>query len=83
MGSAGAFIFSEEYTGLISPPKVKAIDTTGAGDTFCGALAVKISEGCKLEEAVLFANMAAAISVTRFGAQSSIPTKEEVLNFSK
>lgn len=83
MGSVGAFIFSEEYIGLISPPKVKAVDTTGAGDTFCGALAVKISEGCKLEEAVTFANIAAAISVTRFGAQSSIPAKEEVLNFSK
>lgn len=83
MGSRGAFVFSEKFTSLVSAPKVNAIDTTGAGDTFCGALSVKISESCNLKEAVLFANHAAAISVTRFGAQPSIPTKEEVLNFLK
>mgnify|MGYP000968877374 CR=1 FL=1 len=83
MGSTGAFIFSEEYTGLVSAPKVNAVDTTGAGDTFCGALTVMISERSKLEDAVSFANTAAAISVTRFGAQASIPTREEVLNFLK
>ena len=53
-------------------------DTTAAGDTFNAALAVALAEGQAVERAVLFANAAAAISVTRLGAQASAPTRAEV-----
>jgi ribokinase len=83
LGPAGAFLLSEDYTGMISAPKVKAIDSTAAGDTFSGALAVAVSKGYRIENAVKFANFAAALSVTRFGAQNSIPFEKEVLEFLK
>jgi ribokinase len=79
MGVAGAFVLSDEFTGMVKAPKVKAIDTTAAGDTFCGALAVALSEEITLKKAVEFACKAASISVTRFGAQSSIPYRKEIL----
>ena len=60
--------------------KVKAVDTTAAGDVFCGALAVRLAEGSPLLEAVRFAHAAAAISVTRAGAQPSIPSRREILS---
>ncbi len=56
---------------------VQAIDATAAGDTFNGALAVALAEGKAMEEAIPFANAAAALSVTRLGAQASIPDREE------
>jgi ribokinase len=58
--------------------KVEAVDTTAAGDTFNGAFAVALAEGATLEDAALFANAAGAISVTRPGAQNSVPTRAEV-----
>ncbi|WP_028612613.1 ribokinase [Paenibacillus harenae] len=61
--------------------KVEAVDTTGAGDTFNGALAVKLSEGSTLEEAVRFAVAASALSVTKLGAQSGMPLRAEVERF--
>jgi ribokinase len=57
---------------------VKAVDTTGAGDVFNGALAVALAEEQPLIDAVRFANAAAAISVTRLGAQPSAPSRREV-----
>jgi ribokinase len=69
--SAGERIFIPAYN-------VDAIDTTAAGDTFCGALTVALLEGKTMEEAVKFANAAAAISVTRMGAQPSAPRREEI-----
>lgn len=60
---------------------VEARDTTAAGDTFNGALAVALAEGQPMEKALAFANAAAAISVTRLGAQASIPTRNEVDEF--
>lgn len=60
---------------------VKAVDSTAAGDTFNGALAVALAEGSTLEDACRFANAAGAISVTRHGAQSSIPRRTEVEDF--
>ena len=78
MGAAGAFLLSDEFTGMIEAPKVQAIDTTAAGDTFNGALAVALSEGKTIEVAVQFACRAASVSVTRIGAQSSIPNREEL-----
>jgi len=80
MGSQGAFLYSDGKGQLIPAQKVKAIDTTAAGDTFNGALAVAIAEGKSLTEAVMFGNMAAAISVTRLGAQTSVPYLNEIIN---
>ena len=78
LGAKGAFFYSNAYREFIPTYEVNAIDTTAAGDVFNAALAVAISEGCGLPEAIRFANKAAAISVTRIGAQSSVPYRNEV-----
>lgn len=78
LGSKGAFLYTENIRKVIPAPAVTAVDTTAAGDCFNGALAVGLSEGMALDEAVLFACKVAAISVTRMGAQSSIPLRKEV-----
>jgi ribokinase len=69
---------SENFSGLVPGIKVQPVDTTAAGDVFNGALAVAISEGKDLREAVVFANKAASISVTRMGAQASVPYRNEI-----
>ncbi len=79
MGASGAFVLSDNIDKFIPVIPVKALDSTAAGDIFNGALAVAISEGKGLEEAVTFANKAAAISVTRMGAQVSAPYRWEVV----
>ncbi len=79
MGSHGAIVCEEGEVYEVPAPKVNAIDTTAAGDVFSGALAIAISEGKELRNAVQFACRAAAISVTRLGAQSSIPYRNELL----
>lgn len=78
MGAAGAFLLTDKVSKLIPVVPVRAVDTTAAGDVFNGALAVAISEGKDLEEAVVFANKAASISVTRMGAQASAPYRKEI-----
>jgi ribokinase len=78
MGAKGAYLSNESVRALISAPPVTAIDTTAAGDCFNGALAVALAEGKSLREAVSFSCKAASISVTRMGAQSSIPLRKEV-----
>ena len=80
MGSAGAFLLVHGKHEIISASKVVAVDTTAAGDTFNGALVVALSEGKSIQESIEFANKAAAISVTRIGAQSSVPYRKEILN---
>ena len=67
---------SEEFS--VSGRVVKAVDTTGAGDCFVGALAAQLAEGVALRTALAFANAAASISVQRMGAGPSMPTAEEV-----
>jgi ribokinase len=79
MGSHGAVLCQEGECSLLPVKQVDTIDTTGAGDVFNGALAVAIAEGKDLETAVIFANEAAAISVTRLGAQSAIPKRSEII----
>jgi len=79
MGSAGAFLLADNESEIISAPKVEAVDTTAAGDTFNGALTVALSEGKTIQESIAFANKAAAISVTRIGAQSSVPFRKEIV----
>jgi ribokinase len=80
MGSAGAFLLKDGKSEIISAPKVEAVDTTAAGDTFNGALVVALSEGKTIQVSIAFANQAASISVTRIGAQSSVPFRKEILN---
>lgn len=78
LGAEGALISSKDTNKLIKAPSVKAVDTTAAGDVFNGALAVALSEGKSLEDAVAFSCKAAAISVTRLGAQAAAPYRQEV-----
>lgn len=78
LGAKGALVYSEGKAELIPALKVDAIDTTAAGDVFNGALTVALSEGRSLKDAVRFACKASAISVTRIGAQSSAPYRNEV-----
>jgi ribokinase len=79
MGPLGAVICKSGECSMVSARQVETVDTTAAGDVFNGALAVAVSEGKDLEEAVDFACEAAAISVTRLGAQSSIPYRTELI----
>jgi len=78
MGSDGALAYEGGDLFQVPAYKVKAIDTTAAGDTFCGALCVALDKGEKLKDAILFANKASSISVTRMGAQVSIPYANEI-----
>ncbi|NGZ17617.1 ribokinase [Vibrio aestuarianus] len=78
LGAKGVWL-SQNGRGVLIPGfKVDATDTTAAGDTFNGALVTGLLEDMPLESAIKFAHAAAAISVTRFGAQTSIPTRKEV-----
>ena len=83
MGPRGAYIATAQFKDLIPGFKVKAVDATAAGDVFNGALAVAIAGNKPVREAVSFANAAAALSVTKLGAQPSAPTKEEIDKFMK
>lgn len=73
MGSKGAFVCDGEELSLTPACKVKAVDTTAAGDTFCGALCVGLSEGKSLSASVGFATLASSFTVRKVGAQNSIP----------
>ena len=81
LGSAGAYVYSENFKGMVSGFKVDPVDTTAAGDTFNGTLAVALAEGNTLQQAVSFANAAAALSVTRLGAQPSAPDRVAIERF--
>jgi ribokinase len=79
LGARGALVATSDGSPQLVPGfKVKAVDTTGAGDVFNGALAVALAEEQPLIDAVRFANAAAAISVTRLGAQPSAPSRREI-----
>lgn len=78
LGAEGALVYNHGEHHLVQPPKVTAVDTTAAGDVFNGALAVGLAEGMDIFEAAAFACKAAAISVTRLGAQASAPYRKEV-----
>jgi ribokinase len=83
LGSKGAFVVTRTEKVSVPAFKVEAVDTTAAGDTFCGAFAVALVEGKSLKEALQFASAAAAISVTRIGAQPSAPIRIEIDTFLK
>ena len=78
LGANGAFISSEGVEEHVPAPVVEAVDTTAAGDVFNGALAVALSEGQSLHDAVVFGCHAAALSVTRLGAQAAAPYRNEL-----
>ncbi|MBK7455723.1 MAG: ribokinase [Anaerolineales bacterium] len=81
MGNRGAMLFDGKTESQIPACPVQAVDSTAAGDCFVGALAVGLCEGKSLLSAAEFASAAAAISVTRDGAQPSLPRREEVIQF--
>lgn len=78
LGAKGAFVKESGSYHQIPGHKVKAVDATAAGDTFCGAVCVALAEGHDIVKAVEFANRCAAITVTRMGAQSSLPHRREL-----
>ncbi|MEC0370352.1 ribokinase [Paenibacillus chibensis] len=77
-GSNGVRYFDGAKEVLVPSYQVEAVDTTGAGDTFNAAFAVALAEGKPVYESVRFANRAASLSVTKFGAQGGMPVREEV-----
>jgi ribokinase len=86
LGSRGALMVTTDEVGKVqrivqSAPRVQVVDTTAAGDCFVGALTAALAEQQPAAEALRFAVYASALKVTRFGAQSGLPTREEVLAF--
>jgi ribokinase len=81
LGARGAYVAGRDFEGMVPGFKVKPVDTTAAGDVFNGALAVALSGDARLQDAVRFANAAAAISVTISGAQTSAPHREDIDRF--
>jgi ribokinase len=78
LGSHGCQIVADKPWPIVPAPRVEAVDTVGAGDAFNGALATALAEGRSLGEAAVWANAAAALAVTRPGAQSALPTREAI-----
>jgi len=83
LGAKGALIVKIDGAKLIPAFKVKVVDTTAAGDAFIGGLAVGLLNGKSLEDAVQYASACGALAVTKFGAQPSLPTADEVNKFIK
>lgn len=81
LGARGVWVSSPEFTGLVPGFEVQAVDTTAAGDVFNGVLAVGLAEGKGLEVSARMACAAAALSVTKLGAQPSAPTRAEIDNW--
>lgn len=78
LGSRGSMVCTGEKRDFVPACKVKAVDTTAAGDTFCGALCVALSEGKSLKDAAAFATKASALAVQKMGAQDSIPYRKDI-----
>jgi ribokinase len=78
LGAGGCFVDSKEFTGHVPTFEVEVVATVAAGDAFAGGLAVGLSEGLSLREAVVMANAAGALCVSKPGAQDSMPPRDEV-----
>jgi ribokinase len=78
LGEHGSVLVTADGAQHFYPPKVKPVDTTGAGDTFAGAFLTELAAGRPAAEAIAFASHAAAISVTRPGVVDAIPTRDQV-----
>jgi ribokinase len=81
LGAKGAMYVQHERSGIVPGHKVTAVDTTGAGDAFNGSFAVAIAENRGLEQALDFANAAAALCVTKYGTAPSMPYRQDVEKF--
>jgi ribokinase len=81
LGDSGALLFKREMTTRIPAYNVNVVDTTAAGDAFCGALGTALARGEALEDAVVFANAAGALAVTALGAAPSMPTAKQISEF--
>jgi len=81
LGARGALLCNSDTFVIYPAYKVKAVDTTAAGDTFNGALAVALAKGWNLADSIDFANRAAAVSVSRKGAQASIPSQGDIVAY--
>ena len=81
LGPAGSLVVNADGVSRVEAFPVDAVDTTAAGDTYCGCLAVALAEGKSFEDSVRFASAGAAISVGRMGAQPSAPRREEIDRF--
>ncbi|MCX6150833.1 MAG: ribokinase [Ignavibacteriales bacterium] len=81
VGEKGAMLINQERAAIFNAKKVKAVDSTGAGDSFNAGLAYGLYHNFTLDDSIKFANVVAAISVTKMGAQSSAPTITEVMEF--
>ena len=78
LGADGAVVVEGERVERVAAPRVKVVDTTGAGDAFCGALAQALANDAELVEAARWAVRVAAVSVTRHGAQGGLPYREDL-----
>ena len=78
LGNNGSLYVSKERMIKVDAYNVEAVDTTGAGDSYCGAFVVALNEGKVIEDAMMFANKASSITVTRKGAISSLPKRSEI-----
>ncbi|MDE0297995.1 MAG: ribokinase [Candidatus Poribacteria bacterium] len=78
LGSRGALLLTSQQSDLVPAYNVKVVDTTAAGDAFCGALATALADGKRIFDAVAFANAAGALAVTVLGAAPSMPTADQV-----
>lgn len=83
LGERGCIHFNKRGSKVYNGRKVTAIDTTAAGDSFVGTLAAMLSEGKEIDEAIICAITASALTVTKEGAQVSLPTRVDVENFSE
>ncbi|CAG0977085.1 ribokinase [Anaerolineales bacterium] len=81
LGSKGALLVSDNQTTQVVAYKVNVVDTTAAGDAFIGGFASALLRGLSPEEAVKYANACGALATTKFGAQPSLPTREETERF--
>ncbi len=81
LGEKGSILYDGKEKIYFESKRVQAVDSTAAGDSFVGALATALVEGKTLTESIEFATVAAALTVTKFGAQSSLPTRKEVEEF--